>query len=58
MDKSLPFELLVLEWALSTATQALSAEVHDLLDHAERVHEKLTKKVELPLESSKDWKRL
>ena len=45
MDKSLPFELIALEWALATAAQFLAAEVRELQSKADLVIDKVTKKV-------------
>ena len=45
IDKSLPFHLIVLEWALQTAAQLLTAEAVKLERQAETIVQKLSKQV-------------
>ncbi len=45
VDKSLPFHLIVLEWALHTATQLIAKEAVTLERQAEAVIQKLMKQV-------------
>ena len=47
IDKSLPFHLIVLEWALQTATQSVAAEAIRLERQSDAVLQKLKKKVKL-----------
>ena len=45
VDKSLPFHLIVLEWALHTATQSVTAEAIRMERQADAVLQKLMRKV-------------
>lgn len=45
IDKSLPFHLVVLEWALQTATQSVTAEAIRLESQVDAITQKIIKQV-------------